>query len=450
MMTKTTMIGDARIDAAVPRAMAEYDVPGLALGILDGGQRTIGAWGIANLETGAAMVPESVLQIGSITKIFTTTLLMGLVEDGRVSLDQPVVDLLPDFRLADADATRTVTLRHCLTHQTGFDGDRFDDQGRGDDALARSVAGYHTLHQQVPPGTVFSYCNTGFNVVGRVIEVLLGQPFEEAMRERVFAPLGLKRATFFADEAILMAAAGHLREHEQNVVARPYPLARNANPAGGVIADVDDLLTFAAAHLGGDVPAPFPSVETRRAMQQPEITISGSTRRGLGWQVERRGDEVVVGHGGSTNGFTASLILLPARQYAVATLTNGSTGPYTYRDIERAILKDRFGIEDRDPEPIPAPAGLADRLRGTYEAMLSRTTLAGQDDALTVQVTSLNPFTGVWGEADTWPVAPSSDDEVMATEAPRTGQRIQILPNAGGPVRMIRLGGRIAIRSDSD
>ena len=449
-MNVTTTTDDPQIDAAVRRALAEYGVPGLALGILDGGQRRLGAWGIANLDTGVAMVPESVLQIGSITKIFTTTLLMGLIEEGRLSLDQPVAELLPGFRLVDADATRAVTLRHCLTHQTGFDGDRFDDQGRGDDALARSVSGYDTLRQQLPPGITFSYCNTGFNVVGRVVEVLLGQPFEQAMRERVFAPLGLRRATFFADEAILMAAAaGHLRENEQNVVARPYPLTRNTNPAGGVIADVDDLLTFAAAHLGGEAPAPFPTVETRRAMQQPEITIADTTQRGLGWQIVQRGGELVIGHGGSTNGFTASLILLPARQFAMVTLTNGDHGPYAYHDIERAILNQRFGIADHDPEPVAPPAGLADRLRGTYQAMLSRTTIAGEDDALVATVVSVNPFTDERSDPISYPITSISADELMATEAPRTGQRIQILPEPDGSVRMIRLGGRLAFR-DAD
>lgn len=445
----TSGLAGVDIDERVAEFMGRDRVPGVAVGILDGEQRSVAAWGVANRETGVAMAPDSVLQIGSISKVFTATLVMGLVEEGRLALDTPVADVIPGFRLADEAATRTVTPRHCLSHVTGFDGDRFDDHGRGDDALTRCVAGYDTLAQQLPPGTTFSYCNTGFNVAGRAVEAVLGVPFETAMRERVFAPLGLDRATYFAEEAILLgAAAGHLAPDDGDVaVARPWELTRNMNAAGGITADVDALLTFAAAHLGlTDAPAPFPGRESRAAMRESQVTIDEANGRGLGWALDRRGDEVSFGHDGATNGFKASLRVLPGRRFAIAMLANGEHGVYTNRDIEREILRQRFGIVVSDPEPVAMPSGLAGRVTGHYTAMLSELTIAGDDGGLTATIVAINPFNHETGPAITMPIVPISDREFMVAEGVRRGTRLQLLPDGDARIAKVRVGGRIAVR----
>ena len=442
-------VAELGIDGLVAELMTRDRVPGLTIGLLDGDAASFAAYGVTNLETGVPVVPETVMQIGSISKVFLGTLVMGLVEEGRLDLDRPIVELVPGFRLADAGATRIITIRHCLTHMTGFEGDRFDDHGRGDDALARCVDGYATLAQQLPPDTTFSYCNTGFNLVGRVVEVLLGQPYEQAMRERVFTPLGLTRATFFADEAILQhAAVGHLTPAEEaDHVARPYPLARNANPAGGIITDVAELLRFAAAHLGlVAAPAPFPSLATRLAMRERQVEITPTTGRGLTWSLERRGDEPVFGHGGATNGFKASLLLLPERNAAIAMLSNGENGVYTERDIERAILEKAFGIVDSDPDPIALANGVASRVAGAYHAMLAELTIAGDDDGLTVTTVGLNPFNQERGKPVTAPIAPVGDDTFIVSEGVRKGTTFQFLLDADGQFTMLRAGGRVALR----
>ncbi len=441
-------LAEMGLDGLVAELMTRDRVPGLTIGILDGNETSFAAYGMSSLETGVPVVPETVMQIGSISKVFLGTLVMGLVEEGRLDLDQPIVELLPGFRLADVAATNVITIRHCLTHMTGFEGDRFDDHGRGDDALARCVAGYATLAQQLAPDTTFSYCNTGFNLVGRVVEVVLEQTYEEAMRERVFAPLGLTRAAFFAEEAILQhVAAGHLTPVDGgDRVARPYPLARNTNPAGGIITDVAELLRFAAAHLGLiDVPTPFPTLATRRSMREQQVEITATTGRGLTWSLERRGDEPVFGHNGATNGFKASLLLMPERNAAIAMLSNGENGVYTERDIERAILAKRFGIIDADPETIPLATGIADRVAGDYHAMLTELTIA-EDDGLTVTMVGLNPFNQERSAPVTAPIAPVSDDTFIVSEGVRKGTTLQFLPDANGQYTMLRAGGRVALR----
>ena len=128
---------------------------------------------------------------GSIGKLYTATLVMMLVDEGKLDLDTPIRHYLPDFEVHDAHARDTVTPRHLLTHTSGFDGDHFTDTGRGDDALARYVAGCADLPQIVDPGRIWSYSNSGYAILGRIVEVLTGVTFEQALRERLFTPLAL-------------------------------------------------------------------------------------------------------------------------------------------------------------------------------------------------------------------------------------------------------------------
>src|SRR5581483_9386379 len=198
--------------AIVQPQLERWDVPGLALGVLHEGRSEAWGFGVASLETRQPVTAQTLFQIGSISKLFAATLAMQLVEAGTVDLDKPVAPYLPELRLADPAAQHTVSLRHLLTHTAGFYGDRFDDLGMGDDALAKAVAGFDQLQQYTAPGELWSYCNTGFQLVGRLVEDLRAEVFETAARERLFTPLGLERSTYFAHEAITYpAAVGYLK-----------------------------------------------------------------------------------------------------------------------------------------------------------------------------------------------------------------------------------------------
>ncbi len=117
-------------------------------------------------------------QIGSQGKMWTATVLMQLVDDGLVDVDQPVRTYLPGFAVADPEVSSAVTLRHLLSHTSGIDGDNFADFGRGDDCLERYVESCATLGQTHPLGATMSYCNTGFSILGRIIEVVTGKVWD--------------------------------------------------------------------------------------------------------------------------------------------------------------------------------------------------------------------------------------------------------------------------------
>ena len=138
-------------------------MPGVAVGILHNGSIETTAAGFGNLATRMPLTDDAILQIGSISKVWTATLAMMLVEDGALDLDEPVVTYLPDLRLADQSVRDTVTLRHLLSHTSGIEGDRFTDYGRGGgDTLATAITHYDSLRQWFRPGDLWSYSNAGY------------------------------------------------------------------------------------------------------------------------------------------------------------------------------------------------------------------------------------------------------------------------------------------------
>ena len=119
----------------LPRLIEKYDVPGAAVAVLSGGEVVDDAAGILSRATGVEATPDSVFQIGSVTKLWTITLVMQLVDEGLVDLDAPIRTYLPDFRIRDEGAAAKITTRQLLCHTAGFEGDIFTDTGPGDDAI---------------------------------------------------------------------------------------------------------------------------------------------------------------------------------------------------------------------------------------------------------------------------------------------------------------------------
>jgi CubicO group peptidase (beta-lactamase class C family) len=150
----------ARWQRRLDQLADQFHVPGASLAILAGEQVTAVASGVINRETNVAATPEAVFQIGSITKVWTTTLLMQLVEQGRLDLDTSLAEVLPELTLSVPEATSQIKVRHLLSHSSGIDGDLFTDTGRGDDCIARYVAACAGLTLVHPPGATMSYCNS--------------------------------------------------------------------------------------------------------------------------------------------------------------------------------------------------------------------------------------------------------------------------------------------------
>lgn len=367
------------------------------------GEDTVSAaTGVLNLRTGAPATPDSVFQIGSITKVWTATLVMQLVDEGLVELDKPVATYLPEFKVADAEATRTVTVRHLLAHTSGIDGDLFLDTGRGDDCLEKYVAAMADLKQNHPVGATMSYCNSGYSALGRLIEVVRGKTWDTVLREQLLAPLGLGSAGTLPEEALLYGAAtGHitLPGADAPIVTPQWGIFRSSGPAGLIHMTATDLLTFARLHLGGGVTAEdkrLLSQESVAAMQHAEVDIPDrwtlASQWSLGWFLMEWSGRRVFGHDGATLGQGAFLRILPDAGLSVALLTNGGAHVREmFDDLFTEVFSELAGVEvPRWPTPADEPGELdTSAYVGSYvrEGVEMRVEAAGSDLTATVRPT---------------------------------------------------------------
>ena len=434
-------------------ARTRWQVPGLAVGILhDGGVETF-AGGVASLETGQPATPDTLFQIGSISKVFCTTVLMTLVDEGKVELDAPIARYLPELTLSEPGLTEAITVRHLVTHQSGIWGDYFDDFGWGDDALRRAVANIHTLRQTYRPGELWSYCNAGFEIAGAIIEQVTGRLYEEVAGERLLGPLGLAHTFFFPHEVFAYPhAVGHVEEVPKSgdfSVAREYWLSRALSPVGSILSTVADLLTFARFHMGDGTFAGrrILSPASIEAMRTPKVRVDRADRFwGLGWGVSLLGDVRVLNHTGGTNGFAALLVAVPDRQFALAMLTNGSSGPAAFREIQEWALEHYCGLPTPKPQYVPLGDTQLARVAGTYHSPRAEIAVRAEDGELTVVQRSLKLGTGEPVEQPPMRFKAVGELAFAAYEGRDEGTQIYFIPNEGGDggaIRFLRAGGRL-------
>ncbi len=386
-----------------------HDVPGATLGILRlsaGGpdERVRVASGVLNRASNFATSPESLFQIGSITKVWTTALVMQLVDEGRLELDAPLIDVLPELRLANPDVTAKITMRHLLTHTSGID-DIFTDTGRGDDCLEKYVALLADLPLNHPLGATWSYSNTGFVLAGRVVEAITAQSWDNALRERIVEPLGLEHTVTLPEDAIRYPTAiGHFRYDDRGPMpARHWVLPRSVGPGGLIVSTVDDVLTFARLHLAGGVTADgrrLLSPASARTMTEMHAELPGTYVHGngdswgLGWTRFDWGGHRLIGHDGGTIGQAASLRILPEAGLAVVLLTNGGNAGDLYSDLFGEIFGALAGVTMPPPlqpatDPIAVDIGCH---TGRYERASIQIDVFNRDGVAIMRTTQIGPL----------------------------------------------------------
>ncbi|MFD7156819.1 serine hydrolase domain-containing protein [Kribbella sp. NPDC059898] len=374
------------LDENLTDLITKHGVPAASVAVLAGGQVSTAAAGILNLNTGVEATTDSVFQIGSITKLWTTTLIMQLVADGKLDLDRPVREYLPDFRLSDEAAAAAITPRQLLTHSSGFSGDAFTPTSRGDDAVELFVHDVlPELPQEVPPGAGFSYNNSGFVVLGRIAEVLRGKPYHQLIREHIAVPLELEHVATLPDEALLYRAAlGHIAPAPGDPLraAPMWSLVHAMAPAGSLLAmSAGDLLSFGRAYLD----AKLLDRETIDRLWEPQIDVPAiggfADHWGLGWMIFDLDGGRLYGHDGGTLGQSAFFRLAPEQGVGVVLLTNGGDTGALYDELVGHVLRETTGIElavrpTPPEEPVRVPAEL---VTGRYTGVLQQSTVSVED-----------------------------------------------------------------------
>lgn len=390
----TAMRGE--VQRWMAEAVDEHGLTGLSLGVQRGDERVELSAGWANKEAEIEARPEAVHQIGSITKLYTTTIVNLLLADGKLGLDDALPNVLPEVRLPGDPDLSAIRVRHLLTHSSGLPGDAFFETGEGDENLARWIAqlAVEDVALEAEPGMRWSYCNSAFNLLGRVIEHRTALPFRQAMRTFVTKPLGILTPVVTAREALrFRVAVGHAPAPDGQVLSRPWAaLPVSSAPAGATpSARAGDLLTFARAHLD---PADerLGSRASLDALQEPHIEMPSymAVAQGLGWMIHHD-EPKVIGHGGSTQTQHSMLLASADVDLATVVFSNDLHGGRAVRLLTRRLWGELAGV-DLLAEPVEVPLDEeldVAAIAGTYERFGSRIVVTvGEDRSVAMRVST--------------------------------------------------------------
>ncbi|WP_063061554.1 serine hydrolase domain-containing protein [Nocardia sienata] len=444
--------------AFVAAAATELGVPGVAVGVTAAGREYFGCHGVTSVDNPLPVDRDTGFVIGSVSKTFTATALLRLVDQELVDLDAPVRRYVPEFT-GPGVAAHAITVAQLLNHTAGLEWKLSADPGEGADALARHAQLLAAAPLVGQPGTRASYSQAGFNLVGRIIESITGQAFERAVATLLLEPLDLTRSGYLHNEVMTRRfAVGHnTGDNGDLTVAAQWKDNRSNNPGGGLVSSVGDLLRWARFHLGDGRTAAGDRIMTAGSlhrMREQTVELRGSTLGdgfGLCWFLREVDGVATIGHGGSGNGQFAELLLVPERDFAVAVMSNA--GPDAGLEFDRATvrwaLEHFLGLVERDPDPLPYDSARAAEIAGAYENEMMRLTLETDGCALTIGC-AIKP--GIRAAADTElppdlpPAAlgllPGDADEYIVTAGGLVGQRGYFTRDESGAVVGIDLAGR--------
>jgi len=443
---------DPRFDAIASLAeakMKELGVPGVAIGIINGGTTTVRGLGVTNVEDPLPVTAHTVFPIASISKTFAATAIMRLVEQGKIDLHAPVRKYLPDFRVRDSIVSRDVTVWHLLTHLGGWEG-QVSGPDLGPQTLTNFVATVlPDLMQVAPPGAAWSYNNAGFSIAGRVIEVANGTPINRAIRDLVFQPLGLEHAgTTAGDFIVNRFASGHSTRNGAATLQRPF-VPSSSVTAGGVGLCITDLMAYARFHMGDGTAANGTRVLKRESLalmqtaQSPKQSNADSI--GLAWHIRHMGAIRTLSHGGTLGGHILLLEIVPERNFAIAILTNSSAGWRLIQDVEREALRSYLGATYAPNQAIAH--------RGLVETLPTAEPLAKQPDPAPYVGTYIRPMSSYVVRADGGKlyvqdhvVSFYGPDQVVVMDGPDLGQSMEFVRDSAGRIGWLRVVGRVAAR----
>jgi CubicO group peptidase (beta-lactamase class C family) len=413
----------AAIDAFVNRMLAAYDVPGAAIAVVlpDGSTYTKG-YGVRDVTTSAPVTPNTQFAIASSTKSFTALGVMLLVEEGKIDLDAPVTDYLPNFSLSDPAQTPNVTVRHLLLHTSGM---VRNNAATGNPTITRDeVVGLAAITPlNGAPGELHEYSNVNTVIAARIIEVVTGQSWEEFTRERILTPLGMDTTTLNTED--LQQQPDFAMPHERDLLTGMAPGAfinpGAEAPAAAVNAGAEEMVRYLQFQLGdGTVngtqllsaanlaemhraqvelrdTGPVSESAWRAAEQGVPAPLSLTSDYGYGfyWYTEDFRGERVAQHDGHGPGFTANISLAPDAEVGVAVMANGN---YTFGFVEAVrsfvleellelehtpdmfkVMEDQLALAGRDQASVRAPS----------EAVRAFTPDAAQLEALAGSYTNL-------------------------------------------------------------
>ncbi len=440
------------LEAFALEQMKIHHIPAVSIGlILDGVEHYV-SLGITSITNPLPITADTLFQIGSTTKTFTATTAMKLAQNGLLELDAPVRKYIPDFRVSDEDTSARVTVRHLMTHTSGWFGDFELDTGDDSNALELYVQAMAELPQLTPIDALMSYSNSAFVLLGRVLEVVSGKTLDVLVRETILEPLELHDTVFWAHEAITKRTAiGHKQsDSDQTEVIPVWRLSRATNADGGLVASARNQMRCARFHMGqlGETPI---NAASRLEMQTPRVSAGGHEFIGLCWFVEDKttndGRTVrVIRHGGSVPGFQSHFWFAPQENFAFTCQTNSESGMALNTLVTAWALEHLFNIPPSHPKAIEVSPQQLEAFMGWYAVPTGKEDegleVAKNGNSLTLRV-NVPTFNLVLPAV---PLAIVAEKMCLILEGPMSNMTLDFV-TTDGEFRYVRVGGRIATRA---
>ena len=342
-----TTLAPTNAEATPPQASTKFDpiddyvrdrlddlrMPGAALGIVKDGEVVhLQTFGDAD-EDGNAVTVRTPFKIGSLSKSFTALAVIQLVEEGKIQLDAPVQQYLPEFRVADLEASKRITVRHLLNQVSGIPTSAGMDYmyrtDKADDALEREVAKSSYVKLTHDPGTKWQYSNRNYTTLGLLIKVVSGQSYEDYIQQHVLAPLAMNQSFTHLDDA----KSHGLTTGHQYWFNRPVPGGglrenRAITPTGLITASVEDMSSWLIVNLDHGVynGTPVLSASGIDQLHTGVAPMTANAHYAMGWWETDIEGAPIVTHNGDTGESHSTMVISPSTGWGVVLLMNGSNG----------------------------------------------------------------------------------------------------------------------------
>src|SRR5260370_2319539 len=307
--------------------------PGVAVAIAQNGVSIHAqGYGLANLEWQSPITSKTVFRLASLTKPFTSSAILLLEQQGKLRLNDPITTYLPDYPMPG----ETITIEHLLTHTSGLKNysdlpDLTESWYRTDHSPQEMCDLFAHVPLEFTPGTRFSYSNSGYALLGLMIETITGMSYEAFIYQNIFAPLEMTHSYYMKPETIIpQRAAGYMRTNDSYQYA-PLSSITTAYASGGLGSSLDDLLRWDHAWRTSRL---F-NQETQERITTPFTLASGeSSTYGFGWFVERMMEQRVAYHPGGAKGFSTLMVRFLDHPITLIVLANQSN-----YDVESLAMK---------------------------------------------------------------------------------------------------------------
>jgi len=389
----------SRVDAIAAEYLQKPGAVGLSIGVARKGQVIVAkAYGLADVELDVPANKDTMFRIGSVTKQYTAAAIMRFVEQGKISLDDDISKYFPDFPLSGGQGN-TVTIRHLLNHTSGIPS--YTDLGEEWHKLIPQELTHDEMLALVKgkpfdfkPGEKHKYNNTGYYMLGMIIEKISGKTYAEHMEAEFFKPLSLERTCYGFNTPIIKNRAKGYGATDGKLENAPHLGMSQPFAAGSLLSTGEDLVKWSMALASGKVVKP----ESYALMTTPCILPDGeNSHYGFGLEIGEFEGHRSIHHGGGIHGFNSMLVYLPDDDVHMAVICNSMAGSgRIINDIAQEVL----GIEKVVAKDVPITSEVMKRIVGKYKLNEMDVKIWEQDSKAMLQATDQPAFALQWQGAD--------------------------------------------------